>query len=458
MRSLSWSKFLFVAAVVLLVNALLPNLLFRNTPLRVWKQILAVILFIALLMDYRYVTASFENRSFRTIKRLILLAIIIMMFQSIFTFTKGFSLIRILFAEYMYLGGIPFLILPLIFIYQGKTQQFFTFISILGIVLGVGLTLDHFYGIFEMFSFGEATYLWASKRGESAIARASFLFESPTAISYFNNFCLICLLYKIFTKAGQKKTKLIYITGMLILLIGTTLTASRQVIVTALFIVTMGCLVGVVSQKDAVSGLLAFCLLLFFIPLAGGMIYKITTQSIQFYDILRRIGDIGGSLGERGQLWKEGLALFGFDNMARWMIGQGIGDAMGSHVAPTETVHHHYESALFMTFHEGGWPLLFVVYWPTIATAFILLKQPKSYLKILLLLYLPCVWGLSVIAPGILHPTAQMCIYFTLGMAVVLPHITESEQPMLLMEYYDEMAYENWPETEELPPVYQEYL
>jgi hypothetical protein len=427
-RSLRATKWLLFFAVLFLFNPQFLNLLSLSVPpLRPWKQVLCLLLYALFLLRFRYLAARIGLSHVAAVRRCIVVSIILVLVLAARTVAEGFNLTRISFAAFFYLAYVPFIMLPLVYLNQGGPRSFFVLFARLGALVGAGLILDHFFGFFETFSIGEASDYVASLRKGAEIRRAAFLMEGPNILGYCVNLCLLCQLYLVFVRSTRPPAKLFYAASAAVLFAGAFLSASRQVVATAAFALSVGMLLGILTRQSGRSRLGPVIVVLVLLPITAYIVREIVTESEQAMSVAERLA--GGLDEQRLRLWGEGVALFGPSNIAGWFIGEGLGDTMRQKMAADESFHHHYESSIFASFHEGGWPLLFALLWPAVAAGLILLKQPKSLLKRLLLVYVVCSVVLNFVAPTGLHSTALIAIYSVLGLAMSLPAFLEVERP-----------------------------
>ncbi len=424
----------FLSIVVLLfTNALLFNLLFVNTPFRVWKQILMLIGYLIFFMRFSSLTQGYKVRYFKTIAWCAYSAIVMAFVLGAAALFKGMSVVRELFAVAMYIGLIPFLLFPLMYVYDVCERKLFRLFGFLAWILGFGLLVDHFTGIFNVFQVGASGFEWMAGKSETYM-RASFLFESPTSIVYMGMFCMVSLLF-LANSSPKWSGKLVWYAGMLTMVAGLMFTGSRQVWFLVGAMMVIGILGQMFYQRNAVNVVKFMFALPVLILVFAVILQVVMAKSTRADALISRLGVLDDP---RVELWQEGIRdNFSVSNMPYWLFGHGLGSSMGQHALSTEEIHTHYESTFLFTFHEGGLAAWFIVYWPSIASMVILMRSRRCFLRYLLRMYVVMYWFASLIAPGTHHFTAQICIFCVLSVSATIDYFDTDAILELDDSYYE---------------------
>jgi hypothetical protein len=423
-------------AVILFSNALLFNLLLINSPLRIWKQIFMAIAYLLFFAKFSSLTQGYGIRFYKPIAICAYIAIPMAFALGMATLLTGTTAFNAFYAILMYIGLVPFLLFPLLFIYDGCERKFFRLFGILAWVLGIGLLVDHFTGIFNIFQIGETGTIWMASKSEKYM-RASFLFETPTAIVYFSMFCILSLLY-LGKSSDSIVTKFFWYSGLFFLISGLMFTGSRQVWFLAGLLLFVGIGGQILYQQSMRSFIKYMCIVPIIMLIFWVGLKTVLSKSERGEDILLRITTAGekGTDFSRIDLWKQGIRDdFYPDNIPYWLFGHGLGITMGQHAVDRETVHTHYESTFLFTFYEGGLTAWFIFYWPSVASMIILMRARRCFLRFLLRSYILLYWLASMVAPGAHHYTAQICIYSILSVSATIEYF-DSDAASPEEEYY----------------------
>lgn len=380
------------------------NLLFASTPLSPWKQIVwfpLMYLFIKRKRCYNYYYNKHVSYA--------LLSFYLLLIGSLNSILIGYNSVRIIYSFWVYLAGFPFLLMMYEVKRRDMSDELKKFLIILSVMITVGLIVDHYSGIFNVIKIKGGDDFALNK---SELSRATFLFESPTGLTNYFNFLLLCVcVYFIYEKKSSYRKY--YIVLICLFVIAGFYTGSRQLWLTSgiIIIVTI-----VVSYWERMKKLdvLSILVLLMAIIFMSGYFINIVKKNESDSEIADRIVQIKDD--ERINSYYAGLRQYEISNVDKWFVGHGIASTMGQKARVGESIGYHFESSLFATFYEIGIMAYVVILVPVFNFFFVLLKFKNSSLKILLCIYFGAFIFIYTVTPGGLGFTSLMSINIVGGM------------------------------------------
>jgi len=373
----------------------------QGTPLAIWKQFFWLIISIIFIWDKKVPIR---------LKKAYLSGITILTIFGLFAYLLGFNVQRIFFAIWVYLSGVPFIILGFEI---NSTLQFNLLkkvVLILAVTVPAGLVLDGYFDLFKFLKLGNNSELFES-RGEEYL-RASFLFESPTALVNYYNFLLTLLLILQFY---AKKLKFVIFSIFLqfLFIAGAFYTGSRQVLSTTLVIIIISWLVNLRKVRFRVLAFFLGIISLYFINKTN-LINSLDEKRKDYYASRYNLKSL--EKDERVLLWQEGLTQLNPSNFLYWFTGNGLGATMGQHANQDEYVHTHYESAILATFYEIGFFAWVILFFPMIRLIPFIRKHIHSPVKWIMITYILSFLFISFIAPGGIHYSGLIGFYILAGL------------------------------------------
>lgn len=414
-----WVLFFLIAWVILL-NARLFNYSTKGTILYPWKQYIWAIT-LPLFLFFPFGNSRFDYVIRQKRKFVINIISILLIYASFTYFIQQFSIIRIIFGIWRYTSGIGFVLLPILWNKLGWQQKnLILFLVLIIFFSSLGLTID---GNVNVFSFLGQDNELAKEYGELEvdseveIYRASFLFDTPTAIGYTLVFGLICAISLCFFPGIG-----LWVKGIAIVTVGTTITGSfytgsRQIF----FLMPVAYAWSLLEIARRMNFLVKASICFFIIAgcYLGNIGYKqLLSHTTQI--AAERFTSFNINKDERVRNnWYQGLQQFEIENFTYWFTGHGISYVTLQWASPGEISGSHYESSVFSTFSETGYFGLFFMYWVVGASYLNLRKGDKILISRVLIAYLPFFVILSFVAPTLTHHTAQMIIWSIYGISLV---------------------------------------
>ena len=373
---------LLLFGVVFLPWALPLNLLFNGTPLVIWKQALALILSYAAI---RWLVKESYTEGFRGLRVFwnsflwVLFCISCWTIMSILG--EGLSVKRCLYAIIAYIGFAPYAILPVIAHKYGKLQGLLRLISLVSISCAIGLILDYFFNLsaFTYMSLGADPGGGTLERYDFALTRAAFPFESPSTGYGFLSLGFL-FTYLLYGEATTVRERFIWLCGVLIILLGGLLTATRSIwLLFGIWLIAI-----IVSEATKGLRFKNLTLLIFLVSVTIILIKPFSSKLDQADVLLERartaVSESGEANSHRYNRWRQGLELITSFNTETF-LGHGLGTTMGQ-VNDGFNAHTHYESSFFQSFYEGGIVGLLVRYFGYVAALISLLKGGTGNLRV----------------------------------------------------------------------------
>lgn len=401
--------------LVFLFNPLLLTLLFWGTPFQAWKQVAWVISVFFLLFISRRVMLP-KSISQKAIVWFWIAVMICSLFAAVSLF-KGYGLTRCLFAFVTYLFGIPFVIYPFLYVRENRVHSMINLFLILSLILNVGLILDHFSGIFNILQL-PAGQIWLEARSV-VYRRASFFFESPTALVGGFLFLNLWAFYRFFA-GGAGLGKIMAMTSILLVVPAAFFTGSRQVLYVLVLFISLSWFSSIIrfNMRKIVSNIF----LVLFLAIPAVFIFRMLFfESGVSIALLARLSGLSNL--PHVTSWQAGLAQLAPANIYYWFFGHGLGSCMGQHSLPGAFVHSNFESTVWATFYEAGFFGWFIVFGPILWGLSVLFRQSASLLRDMFIVYLVAYIIVSFISPSGLHFVTLISVYIVLGCALNIQEI-----------------------------------
>lgn len=326
--------------------------------------------------------------------------------QALLTYAiYNFNVVRLGYAFWAYFFGLPFLLLPYLWVESGrKPQTFYNIFIILGLFLTIGLVIDFVSGGFFTRMF--LVSVVSSSEGMLDDGRFCFLSEAPTTFGVYYSFCLFCTLYRLYI-SNSNAVKLILLFIAFSFIIGAWLTGSRQIVfaLALVFSVSFVYYIGFVKDKKSYV-LIGLVILLLIAPSIQSFLFseksyqeRYSSESIE--------EDTRYSSWERG--FKENV-----ENVEVFLIGKGVALSQGQKALDTEYVGSHYENTYYSRLSEIGIIGIILLLIPIIC----LVRNwgRITFFNISLLSFFLSYIFISYISPNGSHQTTQMVIYLACGM------------------------------------------
>lgn len=391
---------------------LLPNHDFFNfivvgTPLIIWKQFLAALLYILALS-----LVILNRNGPRILKRegrLLLMLTVNALILVVMSFVMGLSAHRVIYGLIAYIGFSGMLIFPFTISKFCSEETVFKVVAIIAYIASIGIILDYFTPALDFLPRSNGNEFKAGSSGIH-LRRAAFLFGASTTVFQYLSFGLISFAILFFRRNGFSKpfwlfsfliisTSAIFLTG-----------SSSNVFLYSLLAAFI--LLFLIRSK----GLGRKMRLLGPILIMGSLVPSILVAYVpQYLDLLAKyqnvISSSTGGNNIRFLRWSQGLELFNNFRLES-IVGHGLGSTLGM-VKDGFDYSTHYESSFFQAYYEGGILGLLLRYVPLIYTLFALAKSPVRHDPKILLI---CVWLIFYAISTSVAPTAAayhtQAIYF----------------------------------------------
>ena len=400
------SVLMLIGFVAYSMNILLGSF-FIGTPLQIWRQLMsALLLSMALTIVLPRMKVDISGMVFLVLTSAALLL-------SLYSLMRGFSLMRVGYAFFAYVGLSVFLLTNRIFEDEGKLDTLHKTLFFLLIVASVGLLIDYFSDALQGIPRAEMSNdLEDLSLGH--LRRASFLFGASTLVYPFLSFCFVAIIVY-YRKLGAPRIGLLW----LLVTLGLFVTLSRAAIV-AWAILTIFLGIVWISQRMSIGRV-------FKIMVSIGLILFVATFlmpniSLQSDLAIERLSDPFSSEDNSNQVrieyWLLGLKLFNFS--PELIFGYGLGSTMGQ-IPDKMPVFTHYESSFFQAMHEGGLFGLLIRYLPAVVAYWMFLKNKNARRRLDLKMY--AAWLFVYLFVIFLAPTAgafhnQLVYFYVCGLLI----------------------------------------
>lgn len=416
---LKWEKRLFSLGSLCLVA--LPihdifNWFFLGTPLIVWKQILALTLFV-FFAKHLYAKYSYAPPGRTAIKSLLAIVLISTIVSTASSLIQGMSAHRILYAIIAYCGFIGALGYAQSVYTLRKFNSVYELVAIMALICCCGLIMDYFTGYLDFLPRASDIGIDEQLHGDH-LRRASFLFGTSTIALPYISFGIVASLF-----LRQDRTRIIHALYAPILLcvapFAIFLTGSRSQLYLLLLLYFFLFLIffrSLLSPKVIIYGaavVIALSNLNSINFVSYGQISTLLERYETGYEANAESNDV------RFDGWGKGARLI-TDFDINSITGIGIGSSLGM-VNDGHRITGHYESSFFQSFSEAGIFGLIIRYAPFVYAVFLLLTVKNKTTKHLLLGAWFIVYFLSVFSA----PTAgayhtQFVYFFATGLTILL--------------------------------------
>jgi len=392
-------------------NGALFSFLTIGTPLVLWRQMLFIV---GLLIIFQIPKQLFANNAaVKNITIVHLVYLVYLAFSSLYVYIGfGFNDVRIAYSWWLYLCGVPFFFLPIIYFKKnGSALVFFRYFAILGVFQGVGLAIDAnttLFHIVKYAAFGQETVEMAYE-GEN---RASFLSDSITSFSVSYAFSILSLLW-LFYKEKKMYFSFLYLFGACICVSGAWFTGSRQIFIcmVTILLAGVGWLVvwGNGRHKIVIAISVIVTLVCFGKPLGD---FLLSNEELnQRYSVEYTDGD------PRVQMWKSGVDSSFSPSCFRYLIiGHGISYASGQKALAGEVVGSHYENTIFHRISEVGLLGTLIYLYPVYYLLMALYRSRWGYFEFLSFCIVVLYLFVAMVSPNGAYPLTMMTMYMLCGM------------------------------------------
>lgn len=397
----------FLISIFMLANGAFFNWVFHFVGLVVWRQVIFVIGLSILILKAK----TFWGMR-RVLKPYINLFFIILILSLFTLVDKGFSPVRIGYANWVYFAGLPFVIFIPLAYRSGWSQEKLNYIFItLGLFQTVGIIVDYMLGGLITKSFLFLNSYEISQEDIMKTGRFCFLSESPTIFSIYYCLCLTCCFFQLVIERGVVRSLVLYGFAASFI-VGAWFTGSRQLVVILLIVFVIDSFL--VFRKNKVFRVGAVALSIIFVLIATSL-SNFLFQEAGYSDRYSSDSVKGDS---RYELWKKGWEECVISpTFRRLTIGDGVGYVIANGADKNEEFGNHYENTFFARMSEIGLVLGLVSILLPIVT---IIKKGKRA-KGMHYLHIPfCLSFLfiSYVSPNGASTTTQMSVFVFLGMVL----------------------------------------
>ena len=416
---LKWEKRLFALGLLCLI--VLPihdifNWIFSSTPLIIWKQILAFILF-AFFTKHLFAKHNYALPERAAIRSLMIIVLTSTIVATVFSLIQGMSVQRIVYAIIAYCGFIG----AIGFAQSIHTLRKFHLVcemaAIMALVCCCGLIMDYFTGYLDFLPRDSGIGIEEQLHGDH-LRRASFLFGTSTVALPYISFGIVASLF--LCQDCARRIHALYAPILLCVApFAIFLTGSRSQLFLLLllyFFLFMIFFKSLLSMKTVIYvavGVMALSSLNSIKFVNYGQIPNLLERFEAGYEANAEGNDV------RFEGWGKGARLiddFGINSIT----GIGIGSSLGM-VNDGHRITGHYESSFFQSFSEAGIFGLIIRYASFVYAVFLLLTVKKKTAMHLSLVAWFIVYFISVFsAPTASAYHTQFVYYFATGLTILL--------------------------------------
>ncbi len=419
--------------MLMLAQAGVLNMLSRG-PFVAWKQVLIVMLAALMLVNWPGIKDRYYYLPLASLTKNCIFSIIAVFFLlAVVSFLRGGTPYNLAYTTFLYLGGIPFIVLPIVAMLQGRLRMIFRALMLMGILCGLGLVFDYWFSVYDMAAsylpVNYEFYQMIQDERKFGFVRAMFFFESTNTLAPFMTLCLVGSLV---TLTFNPKS-LLALFSIPIVTVGLLLVGQRSVFVLSFAFLFLAVIYIFIKARGTflpafLAGVTVLCV-------AGALIFVLRSESGLEAEVIRRYANpldtTESANSHRFNRWLEGAKMVTSFHPVNSLIGHGLGLTVTA-LTHADGYHTHFESSFFQTFYEGGVLGVAIRFAPFIlAFAVLLRRRLAARIDLLLASWLACCLLATLVAPNIGSFHIQASIWFMLGLVMVSPWVEyQMNQPM----------------------------
>lgn len=347
--------FLGWAGIFLLPNHDLFNYILAGTPLTIWKQLLATIIFlIAISWALRSRTTG---RADLTSKKILFAYVFAGMLFVTYSLALGLSPSRVIYGLLAYSGLSGYIYFALLAAKDNKRIKIYIAISLISAVSSAGLIFDYYTDIFRFLPRLDELTLDYLERHD-LVKRAAFFFGASTIVFPFQAFGLLSVAF-ICARQAAAISFILYNGFAATTIFSMYLTGSRA----GFYLILITYLVGYRVATQGASSVIRHLLILFFatsLLLSNFKVFDYEVFTAQADRYIYALSDQDEGNSHRYARWIEGLELMTTIS-PEWFFGHGLGTTIGKFDDGITTA-THFESSVLQAFYEGGFGLIIYRY------------------------------------------------------------------------------------------------